>query len=501
MKKTCDHFCRACTFIITVVLILATSGCPNVDETLRDDMGVWFIEGPETEDLYTVFDKMGYAVATDRLVQAELFRRMARGRLAELLGPGFYLDLDIKYRTRGYSEQELQEGFDALDTESKNIINGYVAGFNRHINEVRDNPLLLPIEFRLIGLLQGSRFIPEDWTALDVLAFGAQLQRDFDAEAMIEDQIDWAGYYNELMENFPNDFQDMFEDLRWTNDPAALTYIEKSEATESVLMGVAEKRTVEETAHDMPDLRQAAKNMKKIHTSAMESRKKINGHLKLGSQAWVVSGDKTASGNPIIYAGPQMYSATPPMVIEGSIRAGGLNVSGMTVAGIPGIIIGRTPHHAWSFQMAVDGHTVDYYLEDLSDVYLHRTEVIKVAGEEDFHLKVYRTSHGPVVHPVGLDLENYIPDPDNPIISWKYSHWGYAFDFTKATLEMARAASMDEFEEALELVGTSLHSCYADRDGNIAYWMTGRDPVRPEGEWRFPQGFTGPRIGMGCGSN
>jgi penicillin amidase len=316
---------------------------------------------------------------------------------------------------------------------------------------------------------------------------------------MAESQIEWAGYYNELMENFPNDFQDMLDDLRWTNDPDALTYIEKSETTAPVLMGVAEKRTVEETTRDIPDLRQAAKNMKTIYDNVVKSRKKINGHLKLGSQAWVVSGDKTASGNPIIYAGPQMYSATPPMVIEGSIRAGGLNVSGMTIPGVPGIIIGRTPHHAWSFQMAPDGHTVDFYLEDLSDVYLHRTEVIKVAGEEDFQLKVYRTSHGPVVHPVGLDLENYIPDPDNPIISWKYSHWGYAFDFTRATLEMARATSMDEFEEGLESVGTSLHSCYADRDGNIAYWMTGRDPERPDdGEWRFPQGFTGPPLEWGA---
>jgi len=271
LKMVCNHFCRVFVVIITAASIVATSGCDNkTDPTPRDDKGVWFIEGDETEDLYTVFEKMGYAVARDRLWQAEIFRRVAHGRLSEILGPDF-LDTDIWYRTRGYSEQELQEGFDALDTEIKNIINGYVAGFNQHIAEIRDNPLLLPIEFTLIGLLQGSRFVPEDWTALDVLAFGAQLQRDFDAEAMIEDQIDWAGYYNELMENFPNDFQDMFEDLRWTNDPAALTYIEKSEATESALMGVAEKRTVEETAHDMPDLRQVAKNMKKIHTmQAME---------------------------------------------------------------------------------------------------------------------------------------------------------------------------------------------------------------------------------------
>jgi penicillin amidase len=62
---------------------------------------------------------------------------------------------------------------------------------------------------------------------------------------------------------------------------------------------------------------------------------------------------------------------------------------------------------------------------------------------------------------------------------------------------MSRATSVDEFEEGLELIAANLHSCYADRDGNIAYWMTGRDPVRPDGdddEWRFPQGFAGPPL-------
>jgi penicillin amidase len=134
-------------------------------------------------------------------------------------------------------------------------------------------------------------------------------------------------------------------------------------------------------------------------------------------------------------------------------------------------------------------HTVDYYLEDPTDVYLHRIEIIKVAHEDDVALPVYRTSHGPVVSPMPYDPSTYVPDPDNPIISWKYSHWGYEFGTIKGSLNLARATSMDEFEEGIELFAVSQHFCYADRDGNITYWMSGRDPVRPNGEWRFPQGF------------
>jgi len=489
VKKVCNHFCRSCAVIITVVSILATSGCPNIDEIPRDDKGVWFIEGPVTEDLYTIFEAMGYAVATDRLWQAEIFRRLARGRLSEILGSDL-LDTDIWLRTTGYSDQELQEGFDTLDVESKSIINGYVAGFNRRINEVRDNVLLLPIEFTLVGALRGFAFLPEDWTGLDVLAWMARFQRDFDPEASNIDQIDNTAIYNDLMEKFPKDYQGMFDDLRWTNDPDALTYIDKSETTASALMGVAEKLLAKETRQNIPDLRDVAKNMGEIRNNIIENLKKINAYVKMGSYAWVVSGNKTASGNPIIYSGPQMGFAAPPIVLEGSIRAGGLNISGMAIAGIPAILIGRTPHHAWSAQVG-HGHSVDFYLEEISDVFLHRTEIIKVAGEDDFELKVYRTSHGPVVYPERFDLSTYIPDPDNPIIVWKYSHWGYEFNVVKAFLDVARATSMDDFEDGIRLTAFCMHICYADRDGNIAYWMTGRDPVRPNGEWRFPQGFAG----------
>jgi len=202
VKKLYSHFCRSCTIIITVVSMLVTSGCPNIDETLRDDKGVWFIEGPETEDLYTVFERVGYAVATDRLWQAETFRRVARGRLSEILGPDFLAD-DIWLRTRNYSEQELQDSFDSLDKESKDIITGYVAGFNRRIAQIRENTMLLPIEFTLIGALAGFKFIPEDWTPFDILAWVVQFQRNFDPEAPWIDQIENAAIYKDLMENFP----------------------------------------------------------------------------------------------------------------------------------------------------------------------------------------------------------------------------------------------------------------------------------------------------------
>ncbi len=65
---------------------------------------------------------------------------------------------------------------------------------------------------------------------------------------------------------------------------------------------------------------------------------------------------------------------------------------------------------------------------------------------------------------------------------------------SKVRLDLARAESIEEFGEGVRKAGVSQHFCYADRDGNIAYWMSGRDPIRPEGEYRMPQGSVAPPL-------
>ncbi|MBN2180178.1 MAG: penicillin acylase family protein [Deltaproteobacteria bacterium] len=499
MKQKYIRFCNitaslglAFLLVIGFITIIGTgssdSDRKSTVEITRDDKGVWFISGEEEDSLYDVFAAMGYAVATDRLWQAETFRRTARGRLAEIFGAD-YVEQDVLVRTTGYSDQELEDGFDSLDSESKNVIKGYVKGFNKRISEVRADPALLPFEFYAVGDQLGIEFFPEDWTPEDVMALAALMFRNFDPEAQKMGQIDNAALYQGLTLIYGGmQGAAMFEDLRWTNDPDALTYIpkgigplESKEKAPSALM---------ENPPSIPDVREVAKNMAAARSRIEENLKKIGADIKMGSYAWVVSGDKTDSGNPIIYSGPQMGFSVPSIILEGSIRAGGLDVSGMAIAGLPAIVIGRTPHHAWSMQV---GHarTVDYYFEAPSAVTLDRMETIHVAGDDDVILPVWRTAHGPVVNPLPYDPATYVPDPENPIISWKYSHWEYEFQAISAWLKFARAESMDDFGEAIELVPVSQHFCYADRDGNIAYWMSGRTPVRSYGEWRLPQGAVG----------
>ena len=483
---TLRHLCfRWLTLSILLVSIAIIGvGCSSDDDTTprqstvtttRDAKGVWFVAGSEQDRLYDVFEATGYAVASDRLWQAETFRRSARGRLAEIFGPS-QLAQDKLVRITMYSDQELQDGFSSMDAEARDVINGYVAGFNRRIAEIRKNPSLLPFEFAAVGITNTTL---EDWTYKDVLAWAALMSRNFDCEGQKTGQIDNAALYQGLVAIYgATQGTRMFEDLRWVNDPDALTYIPKPiKVSRAQKSGERTLSPLMENPPSFPDLREVAKSMAETQSQIDENLKKINAYVKMGSYAWAIKGSKTASGNPIIYSGPQMGFTVPSIIGEGSIRAGGLNVSGMSIPGLPGIVIGRTPHHAWSMQVG-HAHTVDYYMESPAAMTLHRTETIKVKGAADEVLPIYRTAHGPVVNP-------------SPVISWKYSHWGHEFKFVRAYLDIARATSMDQFGSAIELVPVSQHFTYADRDGNIAYWMSGRDPVRPYGEWRLPQGAAG----------
>ena len=384
------------------------------------------------------------------------------------------MNTDRFARTIDYTDQEYEDGFNNLSLDARTAVQAYADGFNRFIGEVNADPSLVPLEFNLLG------FLPGYWTKTDVLSVVVLLLRTFDPNGYGQGQLDNATLLEYLNGTFPANATDMFEDLRWVNDPDAQTVIPSPAVKRPFLPSKNANLANLRTDIDFASTRDALANILQDRESKLES---INARLKMGSYAWVISGDKTASGNPIIYSGPQMGFMTPSVVVEGSIRGGGLEISGMSVPGIPGIVIGRTPHHAWSMQVG-HAHTADLYVEPPAALSggPHHTETVKVSGLSDIQLDVYRTQHGPVL----------IQSPS--IISWKYAHWGYEFATIDGFLKLARAESIEQFGEGVADAAVSQHFCYADRDGNIAYWMSGRDPVRPEGEFRLPQGSLGPPL-------
>ena len=428
----------------------------------RDALGVWEVTGG---DLDQVFRQVGIEVATDRLWQLELFRATGRGELANLFGSDF-LDSDIFVRTVGYSEEELQLAFNSLDPELRDLLQAYVDGINERVREVLGNPELRPGEFLTLGVN------PTQWTVTDVLAWMVQFLRTIDPEAFFTGQIENVALLQELTDKFAADAQAMFEDLRWLNAPDARTMIPSGEDPEPAPAFAEGPDPLFPHADDFPDLRETALRIRDRLERFRASLDAAGVPSKLGSQAWAVAGSRTQSGQPFVFSGPELGFEAPAMVAEGSIRGGGIDVSGMVVPGIPGFLVGRTDAFAWSVQTG-HAHTVDYFLEPGAEIVLDREELIQVLDGDDVTIEVYRSPRGPVIDPMP-----YMPPLDGTV--WSYSHWGFELAAIRPLLEIWRAQTLEDFGDALQDIPVSLHVTYAGADGNIAYFMTGRDPVRPE---------------------
>ena len=446
--------------------------------TTRDAQGIWFIEGGS---LYDVFEAMGYAVAEDRLWQMDLYRRTGRGKISELLGSAA-ISNDFFLRTIGYSDEEYAAMFSALSEDAQTVITAYTMGINRRIMQYyTEDWLLMPFEYWILGFNSvfrggpGLPVIPAFWEINDVLATIMLHMREFDPEGQLGavGQLDNAVMAQTFAAVYGMEGLAMFSDLRWFNDPAAQTMIPTT-AKSAPAQGVSPALT--KSLASLPDMREAADNIRARTSGVIEQMERFNSRVKMGSYAWAISGDRTANGNPILHSAPQMGFSTPSIVAEGSIRGGGIEVSGMNIPGTPGFPIGRTPHHAWSMQVG-HAHTLDYYLEAPQSVFLDRMETIKVFGGEDVVVPIFRSSHGPIIEPLPYNPA----DPPALIVSWAYSHWMLEAQAIDTMLLLARAESIEEFDAGIEIFSASLHTTYADRDGNIAYWMSGYDPIRAAG--------------------
>ena len=444
----------------------------------RDEQGIWYIKDGS---LYDVMEMLGYTIAHDRLWQTEIFRRSAEGRVAEIFGTPS-LNTDVLARESNYSFEEYSAMYEALDTDSKTMIAAYAEGASRRIAQVNADLDILPFEFKRFGI-----FEVDPWTIHTVMNWLVTVQRNFSMFNLGSGQLNHIAAVQILNGTLGDTdlVRAAFDDLYWTNDPSSLTVIPP---TEEALKRAEERK---QKSYPLPGYINA-ENSEKLSELVNRTRnmfaererhlKEIGGWVKMGSYAWVVSGEHTDTGNPMLYSGPQLNFSAPVTISEGSIESDTLNVQGMVVPGVPAVLVGRTPHHAWSLQVG-DAHSFDYYLEEPSNVALHRTETIIVAGAEPVTLNIYRSNNGPIL----FRAFNGPLVPGELLFAWKYAHWGKELDLGPGILGMARATSLDEFDTAVRRIAVSQHIKYADKEGNIAYWMTGNTPVRPEGDYRFPQ--------------
>ncbi|MEM6783297.1 MAG: penicillin acylase family protein [Bacteroidota bacterium] len=456
----------------TDITLTATDGNTVVID--RDDFGVPHISAP-TEA--AAFFGQGYAVAQDRLFQMETFWRIATGRFSEAFGPGTNdanIIQDQNIRTVFYTPEERAAQFDALSPGLQAALEAYRDGINLYIGEIATDPLKLPAEFALASLT------PTPWTndkSIAVLQFfmrrfgeigGSELTRLAEFEAM---------------------GPEMFNQLRPINDPTASTTI----------TGQAPPITGDTPAyvnHAFPaGVVEAARNAAADvaeREAIVEALYEQNGIPRsFGSFAAVIAPSLSATGNAMLLGAPQMGLPSPDAVtrtgssvtseVELNVE-GGIHIAGMTVPGILGVIIGRTPDRAWTLTTGFSDNT-DTYVEMLDMTgtqYQYEggllplqpvVSSISVAGGDDVPYTSFRTIHGPV----------YASDPSNPgvLFSWRYAFWDRELEMVEAFYDVWRSSSFDDYVAAITRSTMSFNLFYNDRDQDIAFWHIGVYPRRP----------------------
>jgi penicillin amidase len=440
------------------------SGLKEPVEIIRDQWGINHIYAENQHDL---FFAQGYAAAKDRLFQFEIWRRQATGTVAELLGPR-ELKRDIGTRLFKY-RGSLKEEFNYYHEDGTAIIEAYVDGVNAYIDEAlaSDN---LPIEFELLGTS------PQKWTPEVVISRHQGLLGNINLELNTGRAVAKVGSekVRSLAWFHP---QDPLLDL----DPAINGAILEADILE---LYNAYRRPVRFQKEDLAmSTAQNAAVITSLQAGLPNSVKPLDDWSTIGSNNWVVAGNKTHNGYTMMANDPHRTIAVPSLRYMTHLVAPGWNVIGGGEPEIPGISIGHNEYGAWGLTVfRTDGE--DLYVYDLNPDNLNQyqyegewldmeiiTETIPVKGEDPVSIDLRYTKHGPMTHIDSVNLKAYA-------VRCAWMEPGGAPYL--ASLRMDQATDWEEFREACtysNIPGENM--VWAGKDGTIGWQAVGIAPVRP----------------------
>ena len=409
-------------------------------EVVRDSKGVPHITASSEADLYRA---QGFVQAQDRLFQMDLARRQASGRLAEVVGAAA-VDTDKFFRTFSLRDAA-EKSFDGYSDEAKQVLQWYAEGVNEFISYAKKENKI-SYDFKLLG------YEPGEWSPVDSLTIGKFMAYDLGGNWSTLAIRHWA--LNEYDE-----------------EKAKELFITYPENAQSII--------------------EANKN-NEVNVSGYFDASVIPNEFN-GSNNWVVSGEKTKSGMPLLADDPHLGLSTPSIWYQMHLESPEQNVSGVIFAGVPGIILGHNEEVAWGVTN-VGPDVQDLYIEtpnpDDRTQFLYegkweqaevRNSAIKVKGEDDVPFEVVVTRHGPIISDVLFKEEEA-----SALFSMQWTALEPTLEL-QAILKMNKAANWDEFETALEdFHAPAQNFVFAAKDGTIAYKANGRIPLRKSGDGQLP---------------
>ncbi len=428
---------------------LTVRGLKAPVEVRRDRYSVPHIRARSVEDL--LFAE-GWVHASDRLWQMELHRRVGQGRLSELIGE-IGVSTDELVRTIGFHRAARRDA-QTIDPETRALFDAYVAGINAFLEQNRFSP---PIEHLLLGVR------PEPWRIEDslvwakVMAFGLAL--NWTSELVVASLVSKLGpeRARELFPEYPGDHPTIVPDTGPAGFPA------------------------ETAVKILDELKRSARDLPLPTIAGM-------------SNNWVVAGKRSETGHPLLANDPHLALQLPSIWYETHLDAPGYHATGVSLAGLPGILIGHNEHIAWGITAALID-TQDLFLEQFHPERLHQYKVgdewktatvykeeIRVKGEARPRvLSVVETHHGPILSASGPIAEREAA----PKFALRWTGLSEVFA-SRALLGLNRAKDWQEFNAALDdWTDPALNFVYADRD-HIGYRMAGRIPRRKHGVGAVP---------------
>jgi len=433
----------------------------------RDERGIPYVEAQNDEDL---FFGQGYATAQDRLWQMDLFRRTARGELAEIFGIAlstFPLDQDKLHRTYGFA-QEAEAEIAAASPRTRLMMEAYARGVNAYASSLDRKSM--PPEFQIL------QYDFRPWTPADtcvvVKIFHEALSDTWRLDIM-----------RQALSVLPAEKR---AELLPEISPIDVLVVGKDTQSKTKSAHVAGQPVSTETlaklAHNQ-EIAAAALDRIGFGTDALAA-----------SNNWVVSGSHTVTGKPLLANDPHLRPTAPSIWHLIHLSAPGVRVAGVATAGLPGVIIGHNDRIAWGFTN-VGPDVQDLYVEKFNpdnpkqyqtpggwqDAVI-RTEQIKVRksfGSSEFdtiNYDVTVTRHGPII---------FEGDGKRYALRWT------ALDPTKNNAESSfvlnRARNWKEFNTALEsFTAPTQNIVYADVEGHIGYHAAGVVPIRKSGDGSVP---------------
>ena len=426
----------------------------------RDEYGVPHVFAQNESDLWRA---AGYVAAQDRLWQMDFARRAARGTLSEIFGAAM-LPQDKFLRTWGFYRLA-QRLTGNLSPESRRMLEAYAEGVNAFIE---DNKSRLPVEFSIL------QYKPEPWK--------------------IEDSI---GLIRLLAFNLC---------YAWFFEPALGKVVEQYGLPMAMEIFPAVLENSPAIVPAMPP--RLGARLDDFFQLAFATRAKLGMPPGVhGSNSWAVSGKRTVSGKPLLANDPHLGLDLPAIWYEMHLVAGAeLEVAGVTLPGVPGVVLGHNRNIAWGFTHGMVDD-LDFYFEKINPAqaneYWHNgvwqqmemiEEYIPIKGRLPERFVIRATARGPVVNGIHDAAQS-----DSLAVSFRWTGFEMT-DELRAVQLLNRAKTWEDFLQAMRHFKVpNQNVIYADVAGNLGYYSCGLVPIRRDGKGWLPYAGwenTGDWIGM-----